>query len=141
MQKPRRHSVQLQEILQVNGFVGFCKRGLYMEMIAAHVGGPGQGFPCSLLPGSLSSRGPPPSLVFRTEDVWLRCNQFIETIDNSRPVAISLSSNHSLRAPSVYASTEVGTWLLSVLTFLRSNAFVRVVLDPVFSLICLKELR
>jgi hypothetical protein len=45
--------------------------------------------------------------------------------DNCRPVAISLSSNHSLRAATVYASTEVGTWLLSVLTILRSNAFVR----------------
>ena len=30
-----------------------------MEVIAAHVGGPVQGFPCSLLPGTLSSRGPP----------------------------------------------------------------------------------
>ena len=39
---------------------------------------PDQGFPCPLLPGSLSSRG---SLVFRTEDVWLRCNQFIETAE------------------------------------------------------------
>ena len=54
-----------------------------MEMIAAHVGGPVQGFPCSLLPGTLSSRGPPPSLVFRTEDVWLRYNQFIETAEFS----------------------------------------------------------
>ena len=52
-----------------------------MEMNAAHGGGLHQGFPCSLLPGSLSSRGPGPplSLVFRTEDVWQRCNQFIET--------------------------------------------------------------
>jgi len=52
-----------------------------MEMNAAHVGGPGPGFPCSLLPGTLSSRGPPLSLVFRTEGVWRRCNQFIETAE------------------------------------------------------------
>ena len=38
-------------------------RKLYMEMIAAHGGGPGQGFPCSLLPGTLSSRGPLPARV------------------------------------------------------------------------------
>jgi hypothetical protein len=28
-----------------------------MEIIAAHGGGPGQGFPCSLLSGTLSSQG------------------------------------------------------------------------------------
>jgi hypothetical protein len=50
-----------------------------MEMNAAHGGGPHQGFPCSLLPGTLSSRGDPLSLVFRTEGVCRRYNQFIET--------------------------------------------------------------
>ena len=46
-----------------------------MEMIAAHVGGPCQGFLSSLLSGTLSSWGPLLSLVFRsnfrTEDVRL----------------------------------------------------------------------
>ncbi len=42
-------------------------------MIAAHVGGAGQGFPCSLLSGTLLGLGSLLSLVFRTEDVWLRC--------------------------------------------------------------------
>ena len=65
-----------------------------MEMTAAHVGDPGQGFPCSLLPGTLSSRGPLPSLVFRTEDVWLRCNQFIETAE----FLIRVSPFHSYNA-------------------------------------------
>ena len=60
--------------------------------------------------------------------------------DNSRPVAISLSANHSLRASPVYASTEVGTWLLSLATFSRSKAFLRFLLsEPVFSLICLAK--
>jgi len=57
--------------------------------------------------------------------------------DNSRPVSISLSSNNSLRAATVYSSTRVGTWLLSFLATSRSNAFARVVLVAVFSLICL----
>jgi len=52
-----------------------------MEVIAAHVGGPGQGFSCSLLPGTLPRRGSLLSLVFWTEDVWRRCNQFIETAE------------------------------------------------------------
>jgi hypothetical protein len=59
--------------------------------------------------------------------------------DSCRSVARSLSSNHSIRASSLYASTEVGTWLLSVLTFSRSRAFSRVVLVPVLSLICLAK--
>ena len=59
--------------------------------------------------------------------------------DNSRPVAISLSSNHPLRAASVYASTEVGTWLLSFLAISRSIAFARIALVPVFSLSCLAK--
>ena len=59
--------------------------------------------------------------------------------DNSRPVAISLSSNHPLRAASVYASTEVGTWLLSFLATSRSMAFARITLVPVFSLSCLAK--
>ena len=42
----------------------------YMEMTDACGGGPHQGFHCSLLPSG--------SLVFRIEDVWMRCNQFIE---------------------------------------------------------------
>ena len=59
--------------------------------------------------------------------------------DNCSPVAISLSSNHSLRASLVYSSTEVG-WLLSLAVFSRSNAFLRVFLSvPVFSLICLAK--
>jgi hypothetical protein len=65
-----------------------------MEMIAAHGGGPRQGFPCSLVPGTLSSRGPLPSLVFRTEDVWLRYNQFIETEE----FLIRVSPSHSYNA-------------------------------------------
>ena len=43
----------------------------YRQVRAAGVGGPRQGFPCSLLPGVLSNRGPQPAepaLVFRTED-------------------------------------------------------------------------
>ena len=40
--------------------------------------------PARSYPGLLRvSRGPPPSLVFRTEDVWLRYNQFIETAEFS----------------------------------------------------------
>ena len=57
--------------------------------------------------------------------------------DNCRTVAISLSSNHSLRAATVYASTEVGTWLLSFLATSRATAAVRIALVPVFSLSCL----
>jgi len=37
-----------------------------MEMIADHVGGPGQGFPCSILSGTLSSQGV--SAVARVSD-------------------------------------------------------------------------
>ena len=44
----------------------------YMEMTDGCGGGPHQGFPCSLLPGFLSNRQPPLSLVFRTEDFQLR---------------------------------------------------------------------
>jgi len=40
-----------------------------MEMLAGGVGGPRQDFPCSLLPGLPSNRGPQTSFVFRTEDV------------------------------------------------------------------------
>ena len=47
---------------------------------------------------SLESRGPPPSLVFRTEDVRLRCNQFIETSEFSIRVCVSLSHSYSGRA-------------------------------------------
>ena len=80
----------------------------------------------------------------RREEVQLRIReqsfrQFLLS-DNSRPVAISLSSNHSLRAALVYASTEVGTWLLSLSAFSRSSAFLRVFLSvPVFSLSCLAK--
>jgi hypothetical protein len=35
-------------------------RDVYMQMRASHVGGPHQGFPCSLLPGFLSNREPQP---------------------------------------------------------------------------------
>jgi hypothetical protein len=59
--------------------------------------------------------------------------------DNCSPVAISLSSNHSLRATTVYASTEVGTWLLSFFATSRSMAFVRIILVAVFSLSCLAK--
>jgi hypothetical protein len=72
-------------------------------MIAAHGGGHGQGFPCSLLPGALSSvcwlfivTGSLLSLVFRTEDVWQRCNQFIETAE----FLIRVSPSHSYNADS-----------------------------------------
>jgi hypothetical protein len=65
-----------------------------MEMNAAHGVGPHQGFPCSLLPGTLSSWGPPLSLVFRTEGVWRRCNQFIETAE----FLIRVSPSHSYNA-------------------------------------------
>ena len=65
-----------------------------MEMNAAHGGGLHQDFPCSLLPGTLSSWGPPQSLVFRTEDVWRRCNQFIETAE----FLIRVSPSHSYNA-------------------------------------------
>ena len=56
------------------------QRGIYGDERACVVGGPRQGFPgpCSLLPGFLSSRGPPLSLVFRTEDV--QRSQSIEAI-------------------------------------------------------------
>jgi len=64
------------------------------QVTAAHGGGPHQGFSCSLLPGTLSSRGPPPSLVFRTEDVCRRCNQFIETAE----FLIRFSPSHSYNA-------------------------------------------
>jgi hypothetical protein len=47
-----------------------------------------------LLPGTLSSRGPPLSLVFRTEDVWRRCNHFIETAE----FLIRVSPSHSYDA-------------------------------------------
>ena len=48
--------------------------------------------PARSYPGLLRvSRGPPPSLVFRTEDVWLRCNQFIETAEFSIRVCVSPS--------------------------------------------------
>jgi hypothetical protein len=63
-------------------------------MIAAHVGGAGQGFPCSLLSGTLSGLGSLLSLVFRTEDVWLRCNQVIETSE----FLIRVSPSHSYNA-------------------------------------------
>jgi hypothetical protein len=65
-----------------------------MEMNAAHGGGPHQGFPCSLLPGTLSSRGDPLSLVFRTEGVCRRYNQFIETSE----FLIRVSPSHSYNA-------------------------------------------
>jgi len=109
MQKQRCHSVQLPEILQVDGLVGFFERVLVPETELLVVG-----------------------------EVRPKFRRRFLLSDNSRPVvAISLSSNHSLRAATVYASTEVGTWLLSFLATSRSNAFARVVLVPVFSLICL----
>jgi hypothetical protein len=38
MQKPRCHSVQIPEILQVDGFVVFCERGLVPETELLAVG-------------------------------------------------------------------------------------------------------
>jgi len=45
-------------------------------------------------PGLFRAGGPPPSLVFRTEDVWLRCNQFIGTSE----FLIRVSPSHSYNA-------------------------------------------
>jgi hypothetical protein len=53
-------------------------------MNAAHVGGHGKGFPALSYPGLFRVTGPLLSLVFRTEDVWQRCNQFIETFRGSQ---------------------------------------------------------
>ena len=50
-------------------------------MIAAHGGGHGRGLP-GLAP--IRVAGPLLSLVFRTEDVWQRYNQFIETFRGSQ---------------------------------------------------------
>jgi len=47
-------------------------------MNAAHVGGPGQGRSYS---GLFRVKGSLLSLVFRIEDVLLRCNQFVETAE------------------------------------------------------------
>ena len=55
--------------------------------------------------------------------------------DNCSPVAISLSSNHSLRAATVYASTEVGTMMILLLFLQKQNlAFAVYLLGSVLSL-------
>jgi len=59
-------------------------------MIAAHGRGHGRGLPRSLLSGTLPSHG----AVFRTEDVWQRYIQFIETAEFS----IRVSPSHSYNA-------------------------------------------
>ena len=48
-------------------------------MNAAHVGGHGKGFPDLSYPELFGVTGPLLSLVFQTEDVCQRYNQFIET--------------------------------------------------------------
>ena len=45
-------------------------------MIAGYVGGHGKGFPALSYPGLFRVTGPLLSLVFRTEDVWQRYNQY-----------------------------------------------------------------
>ncbi len=57
----------LLEILAVLSGSGGGIKGERRQMLACGVGGPRQGFPCSLLPGILSNRSD--SLVFRTKDV------------------------------------------------------------------------
>ena len=50
--------------------------------LAAHVGGPGalaKVSPARSYPGLFRVKESLLSLVFRTKDVWLRCNQVIET--------------------------------------------------------------
>ena len=53
-------------------------------MNAAHVGGHGKGFPDLSYPELFGVTGPLLSLVFRTEDVCQRYNQFIETFRGSQ---------------------------------------------------------
>jgi len=59
-------------------------RKRFREMIAAHGGGHGKGFPALSYPELLRVTGPLLSLVFLTEDVWQRYNQFIETFRGSQ---------------------------------------------------------
>jgi hypothetical protein len=58
-----------------------------------------KGFPCSSLPDTLSIRGPPQSLVFRTEEVWRRGNQLVETAEFHQSTVskflIRVSPSHS----------------------------------------------
>jgi len=61
---------------------GLRKR--FREMIAAHGGGHGKGFPALSYPELIRVTGPRLSLVFRTEDVWQRYNQYTETFRSSQ---------------------------------------------------------
>jgi hypothetical protein len=63
-------------------------------MNAAHVGGHGKGFPALSYQELFQVTGPLLSLVFRTEDVWQRCNQFIETAG----LSIRVSPSHPYNA-------------------------------------------
>jgi len=73
-------------------------------MIAAHGRGHGRGLPRSLLSGTLASHGPLLSLVFRTEDVWQRYNQY----RNSR----SSQSGFPLLTPTIQTDrTRMRGWL------------------------------
>ena len=70
------------ESVVTESFTGPRKR--FREMIVAHVGGHGKGFPALSYPELIRVTGPRLSLVFRTEDVWQRYNQYTETFRSSQ---------------------------------------------------------
>ena len=75
-------------------------------MIAAHGGGHGKGFPARSYPELFRVTGPLLSLVFRTEEVWQRYNQFIETFRGSQ-------SGFPLLTPTMQAGqdSDGGGWI------------------------------
>ena len=68
-------------------------------MTAAHVGGHDKGFPGLSYPELFRVTGPLLSLVFRTEDVWQRYNQYTETFRSSQ-------SGFPLLAPTMQAGQD-----------------------------------
>ena len=75
-------------------------------MNACHGGGHSKGFPALSYPGFFRVTGPLLSLVFRTEDVWQRRNQFIEMAE----CLIRVSPSHSYNAGRAGLGW-VGGWL------------------------------
>ena len=55
-----QHTITITICLFMVTWASARPRDVYMQMRASHVGGPHQGFPCSLLPGFLSNREPQP---------------------------------------------------------------------------------
>ena len=83
----RQSYFALQAFVSVYFVVTYSSTGprkRFREMIAAHGGGHGKGFPARSYPELFRFTGPLLSLVFRTEDVWQRYNQFIETFQSSQ---------------------------------------------------------